>query len=258
MHCRRCSESCACIYLRFYADCIRLHTLNEHSYVQKDSKFIRAIWKSDILSSRWHHTFHYFWSPFLRLFSSSVKGSRDSHGRSAKAFGLALCSLYRGPFSTCTIQLFKKTSTPSLRFSYVLSLLILWCFDVFWCRITQVIQRWQNPAKNQWQIPVWFTSGVQAAHWASGATNGGPAVRGAKLLGQRHDFVSSFAGLKGWIHNPTFEQRVGEKPMLLQIKGLFVWDIMCDSHSSGAEPCGACRACSPCNAAEIWRTDPQQ
>ena len=258
MHWSRCSEVVhVYIYNVFIQIICRLYPYGyvERIFIcQKDSKFIRAIWKSDILIQRWHHTFQHFWSHFLRLFSSSVKGSRDSHGRSAKAFGLALCSLYRGPFSVCTIH--SKNIYNFIEVLQYLSTESTYCM-VFWCALvpdhtcyTTLTEPSQKTNESTpCMIHVQRSSSCALSKWSNEWRAHGS--RSQATWAEAWFRVILCSALSG-IHNPPFEQRVGEKPRL------FVWDIMCDSHSSGAEPCGACRACSPCNAAEIWRTDPQQ
>ena len=158
-----------------------------------------AIWQSDILSSKM--TPHI--SPFLVAFFTFVFKFRERLERqpwqiSKSIWTGALFTLQR-TFQRLHHSVIQKNIYNFIEVLQYLSTESTHCM-VFWCALvpdhTCYTTLTEPSQKRTKALPVWFTSrGVQAAHWASGATNGGPTVWGAKLLGQRHDFVSSFAAL---------------------------------------------------------------
>ena len=249
MHWSRCSEVVhVYIYNVFLQIICRLYP---YGYVErifvchKDSKFIWANEPYENLISlvqRWHHTFQHFWSHFYVCFQVPWKARETAMADQQKHLDWRFVHFTEdlsafAPFSHSKKHLQLHWGSSISKY-WVYSLYgVLMCFGAG-SHLLYNTDRTQ-PKTNEstpCMIHVQRSSSCALSKWSN--------------EWRAHGSRSQATWAEAWFR--VILCSVGEKPRL------FVWDIMCDSHSSGAERCGACRACSPCNAAEIWRTDPQQ
>lgn len=208
-----------------------MDTLNEYSFVRKTVNSYEPYENLISLVQRWHHTFQHFWPHFLRLFSSPWKARETAMADQQKHldwrfvhFTEDLSAFAPSSHSKKHLQLHWGSSISKY---WVYSLYgVLMCFGAG-SHLLYNTDRTQ-PKTNEstpCMVHVQRSSSCALSKWSNEWR--AHRSRSQATWAEAWFRVILCSALSG-IHNPTFEQRVGEKPMFLQIGCLF--EISCVIH----------------------------